>query len=186
MPVAVWGRNDLFAHSLGQLLESRGAKVRLLASPDSVRTSGQVRVILAESPLPRDLRALARAGPPMIVLCDRPDLFGDEAQLLGVTSVLPKNATFAQLVLAVVHAIDRPPGVIALPVETDTGLTSRQLDVLQLVTRGLDNAAIAAELGISTRTARAHVSAVLERLGVSNRTQAAVAAVQRGLVSSTP
>ena len=49
---------------------------------------------------------------------------------------------------------------------------------------GLDNAQIAARLGISERTARAHVSSVLERLGAANRTQAAVAAIQRGWLAT--
>jgi D-alanyl-D-alanine carboxypeptidase/D-alanyl-D-alanine-endopeptidase (penicillin-binding protein 4) len=51
--------------------------------------------------------------------------------------------------------------------------------VLELIVEGLDNSQIATRLGVTERTVRAHVSAVLERLGVSNRTQAAVAAVQR-------
>ena len=57
-------------------------------------------------------------------------------------------------------------------------------EVLELIVEGLDNAQIAARLGVSERTARAHVSSVLERLGVANRTQAAVAAVQRGWLAA--
>jgi DNA-binding NarL/FixJ family response regulator len=61
-------------------------------------------------------------------------------------------------------------------------LTERQHEVLRLLADGLDNAQIALRLGISQRTARAHVSSVLERLGVENRTQAAVTAVRRGYI----
>lgn len=60
-------------------------------------------------------------------------------------------------------------------------LTSRELDVLRLLARGLTNAEIAAQLHLSEGTVRNHVSAILEKLGVSDRTQAAVIALQHGL-----
>jgi len=71
------------------------------------------------------------------------------------------------------------PGILR---GTRYGLTRRQREVLGLIVEGLDNKQIAERLEISERTARAHVSAVLRSLGVSNRTQAAVAAVQRGIL----
>jgi DNA-binding NarL/FixJ family response regulator len=60
-------------------------------------------------------------------------------------------------------------------------LTTRELEVLRLVGEGKANKAIAAELGISERTARTHVSNVLRKLGLSSRTQAALWAVREGL-----
>ncbi len=62
-------------------------------------------------------------------------------------------------------------------------LTSRELEVLRLVGAGKANKEIAADLVISERTARTHVSNVLRKIGVSSRTQAAVLAVREGLVS---
>jgi DNA-binding NarL/FixJ family response regulator len=62
-------------------------------------------------------------------------------------------------------------------------LTSRELEVLRLVGAGKANKEIAAELVISERTARTHVSNVLRKIGVSSRTQAAVLAVREGLVA---
>ena len=61
-------------------------------------------------------------------------------------------------------------------------LTSRELDVLRLVASGKPNKEIAAELAISERTARTHVSRILRKLHLSSRTQAALWAVREGLV----
>jgi DNA-binding NarL/FixJ family response regulator len=61
-------------------------------------------------------------------------------------------------------------------------LTSRELDVLRLVAVGQPNKLIAAELGISERTARTHVSRILRKLRLNSRTQAALWAVREGLV----
>jgi DNA-binding NarL/FixJ family response regulator len=63
-------------------------------------------------------------------------------------------------------------------------LTSRELDVLRLVGAGQANKEIAAELGISERTARTHVSNILGKLGLSSRTQAALWAAREGLVEA--
>jgi len=61
-------------------------------------------------------------------------------------------------------------------------LTARERDVLSGVARGLSNREIADELGIAERTARTHVSNILAKLGLASRTQAALFAVQHGLV----
>jgi DNA-binding NarL/FixJ family response regulator len=61
-------------------------------------------------------------------------------------------------------------------------LTTRELDVLRLVAAGKANKQIAAELAISERTARTHVSRILRKLHLSSRTQAALWAVRTGLV----
>jgi DNA-binding NarL/FixJ family response regulator len=64
-------------------------------------------------------------------------------------------------------------------------LTARELDVLGLVGRGLSNKEIAADLGITERTARTHVSNILGKLGLASRTQAALYAVEHELVPKT-
>jgi DNA-binding NarL/FixJ family response regulator len=61
-------------------------------------------------------------------------------------------------------------------------LTSRELDVLRLVAAGKANKEIAAELVIGERTARAHVSSILAKLGLSSRTQLALWAVRTGFL----
>jgi DNA-binding NarL/FixJ family response regulator len=60
-------------------------------------------------------------------------------------------------------------------------LSPRELEILRLVARGMENAEIAAELNISPRTAKNHLSSVLGKLGVANRVQAAIFAVRSGL-----
>ena len=60
-------------------------------------------------------------------------------------------------------------------------LTEREEDVVRLLAKGLTNADIAARLYLSEGTVRNHVSAILAKLGVSDRTQAAVIAIQHGL-----
>jgi NarL family two-component system response regulator LiaR len=64
--------------------------------------------------------------------------------------------------------------------EPDGGLTAREREVLALMVRGLPNKLIARELGIAEKTVKAHVSSILAKLGVSDRTQAALLAVRRG------
>ncbi len=64
------------------------------------------------------------------------------------------------------------------------GLTERELDVLKSLGRGLTNSEIAARLFLSEGTVRNYVSAVIAKLGVSDRTQAAVIAVRHGIVDA--
>jgi DNA-binding NarL/FixJ family response regulator len=66
--------------------------------------------------------------------------------------------------------------------DVSSALTPRELEVLALVGRGRANKEIAAELSISERTARTHVSNILRKLGLASRTQAALWAVREGLV----
>jgi DNA-binding NarL/FixJ family response regulator len=61
-------------------------------------------------------------------------------------------------------------------------LTERELEVLRLLARGRQNKEIAGELVISERTVKFHVSAILAKLGVGNRTEAVSKAAQLGLV----
>lgn len=60
-------------------------------------------------------------------------------------------------------------------------LTDRELDVLRVLARGLNNAAIAEVLHLSEGTVRNHISAILAKLDLSDRTQAAVIAVKHGI-----
>ena len=73
---------------------------------------------------------------------------------------------------------------VAAPPQTSIadGLSPRELDVLRLLARGLSNADIAQRLYLSEGTVRNYVSAILSKLEVSDRTQAAVLALRHGLV----
>ena len=69
------------------------------------------------------------------------------------------------------------------PVESlDDPLTARELEVLQSLAQGLANKQIAQALSISEHTVKFHVSAIYAKLGVTNRTEAVRAGIQRGLV----
>lgn len=65
-----------------------------------------------------------------------------------------------------------------------TELTERELDVLKLIAKGLTNSQIAEKLFISENTVKGHVSNILSKLHLADRTQVAVYAWQRGLVNS--
>src|SRR2546422_3876212 len=62
------------------------------------------------------------------------------------------------------------------------GLTKREREILALVAEGMSNREIAERLVLSPETVKSHVAAILEKLGVSDRTQAAIHAVRNGLV----
>ena len=81
------------------------------------------------------------------------------------------------IALKVIHELNRPS---ALP-PTGEPLTERELEILRLVARGLSNQQIAEELIISERTARTHISNILAKLHLANRTQAALFALRQGI-----
>jgi len=62
-------------------------------------------------------------------------------------------------------------------------LTERELEVLSLLAQGMPNKAIAAQLVISERTAKFHVSSIMGKLGATNRTEAVSLAAQKGLIT---
>lgn len=63
------------------------------------------------------------------------------------------------------------------------GLTAREIQVLERLSEGLSNKAIAGRLGISDQTVKFHVAAISGKLGASNRTDAVRRAIRRGLVT---
>ncbi len=87
---------------------------------------------------------------------------------------LSLNHTIA---LKVVRELNRPPG----SPRTAHPLTERELEVLKLVAQGLSNTEIAAALNIVERTVTTHVSNILGKLHLANRTQAALYAIREGL-----
>jgi DNA-binding NarL/FixJ family response regulator len=109
----------------------------------------------------------------------------------GVSGYLLKDVGPGELAdaLRAVHAGGAPlhPSVAATVMQSvlepaRDPVTPREGEVLRLLARGLSNRLIARELALSEKTVKAHVSAILGKLGVADRTQAAVYAVQHGLV----
>jgi DNA-binding NarL/FixJ family response regulator len=66
---------------------------------------------------------------------------------------------------------------------TEVRLTARERDVLAAIAQGRANRQIARELGMSEKTVKTHVSAILAKLGVQDRTQAALYAVRTGILT---
>jgi DNA-binding NarL/FixJ family response regulator len=171
----------------------------------AIREAERLRpdVILMDLVMPRldgvgAMRELRRRLPAsrVIVLTS----FADDARLLpaiqaGAAGYLLKNVQPQELARAVraahagqalldpavaarlVDAIAQPPG--ERPGER---LTAREREVLALIARGLPNKRIARELGVAEKTVKTHVGHVLAKLGVTDRTQAALHAVRAGMV----
>ncbi len=174
---------------------------------EALEIAAQLRpdVILMDLVMPRldglaAMRALRERlpGARVIVLTS----FLDDDKLLpalrsGAAGYLLKNAQPQELVRAIRAAqagealLD--PVVAARLVETLAAdgeveplerLTPREREVLVLIAQGFANKRIARELGVSEKTVKAHVGHVLAKLGVTDRTQAAVVAVRAGLAGS--
>lgn len=91
----------------------------------------------------------------------------------GLPSMSPNIA--ARLMRELQRPSDLPP--------TEEPLTAREVDILRLIAQGLSNDEIAEKLFISEGTVRAHVSRILGKLHLANRTQAALYALRGGLAS---
>lgn len=106
----------------------------------------------------------------------------------GAKGYLLKDMFFEELETAIrsVHAGSRRiPAVIAERLAermSGSALTDRELEVLELIVKGQSNKEIAKSLTISEATVKSHINSLLSKLGVTDRTQAATTALQRGLV----
>ena len=96
-----------------------------------------------------------------------------QAIRMAVAGQMHLDPTVARLLADSVRDADRP----------GDDLTRREREVLGLVAQGASNREIADTLVVSERTARTHVSAILRKLGLVSRTQAALWAVKEGLAS---
>lgn len=117
---------------------------------------------------------------------------GDEdiyrALKAGAKAYLLKGMTSEELIstIRLVHeGKSHIPPVIAEKLAERMGaedLTPREFDVLEQIVYGKSNKEIAAELDVSEATVKTHINSLLGKLGVTDRTQAATAAIQRGIV----
>ena len=149
------------------------------------------------------LRFLENSSPPpsTIALLDNPDpAWVRRAVAAGVNAILESDSGKDDLRLAVETAsagfvllhpasarllLDR--GGVALHLDDDykaiEHLTTREREVLRLISEGLGNREIALRLGISEHTAKFHASSILGKLGASSRTEAVSHGIRRGLIS---
>jgi len=118
------------------------------------------------------------------------------AVALGAAGYLTKTASRQEIIDALQTAaggetiwsrdeLRRVTGALAAPrsgAEADVPLTKRESEVLKQLAFGLTNKEIAQSLGISYETVKEHVQHILRKIGVSDRTQAAVWAVRKNLV----
>jgi two-component system, NarL family, response regulator len=106
----------------------------------------------------------------------------------GAQGYLLKSTPQAEIVTAIqaVHSGRHhiPPRIAARLAErmVRSALTQRELEILEMVVRGLTNKQIGHALRISENTARNHINSIIRKLDVSGRTEAATAAIQQGLV----
>jgi DNA-binding NarL/FixJ family response regulator len=106
----------------------------------------------------------------------------------GAAGYLPKATQLQELLRAIraIHSGERylPPALAARLAERGPGasLTERELEVLELVSKGLTNREIATTLSCSETTAKWHLKNIMQKLDVTDRTEATRAAVERGIL----
>lgn len=139
-----------------------------------------------------DAAAAIRAEFPSAHIVALSTFGGDEdirrALLAGAQSYLTKDVLHDELIEAIraVHTGRRYlPASVAAALAAQLprpDLSARELEVLNLIVQGLSNKQIAYSLNIAEHTVKNHVKSILSKLGVEDRTHAATAAIQRGII----
>jgi NarL family two-component system response regulator YdfI len=157
--------------------------------------SADVLLIEVEDLNEHDWRALAGLPIPVLLLMDAPNsALVTLALRAGIRGAIPSDAT-PQEIESAVHAVSAGL-VVTTPTflaelwpepqifaeELAEPLSSRELEVLDLVAEGLSNKLIAHRLNISEHTVKTHVASIFAKLGASSRTEAMSQAIRRGLV----
>lgn len=163
------------------LLDVRMPDLDGLAATREIRlTSPGTRVVIVTThENPDYLLAALTAGAVGYVLKDvtRQDLLTTLRRVLRGESVLSSDIATRTLQ----HLAGQPSQNPGQPLER---LTPREYDVLRLLVEGLTNRAIAGQLSLSTGTVKIHVQHIIAKLGVADRTQAAVRAVEWNLLQT--
>src|SRR6266540_2297448 len=162
------------------LLDVRMPEMDGLASARAIRqTCPQTRVlIMTTHKNPDYLLAALKAGAAGYVLKDvtRHDLLITIRRVLRGESVLSGEIA--------VRALQRMADQQTRPTGTPERLTPRELEVLEQIAEGHTNRVIADKLSLSVGTVKIHVEHIIAKLGVADRTQAAVRAIESGLLHS--
>jgi DNA-binding NarL/FixJ family response regulator len=121
-----------------------------------------------------------RAGASGFLLKDVPP----EQLVAGIRAVASGDALLAPSITrrVIEEFVRRPPASVRTLPSRLQELTSRELEVLRLIARGLSNAEIATELFVSETTVKTHVAHVLMKLELRDRVQAVVLAYESGLI----
>jgi len=104
------------------------------------------------------------------------------ARQAGAAAAITKDITTQQLHQIIRDVYTSPPIPAPTPAPIEEPLTKREKEVLELLADGLTDRQIAGQLCIAESTAKNHVRSILGKLDVSNRTQAAIEAIERGLL----
>ncbi|MGE5027183.1 MAG: response regulator [Betaproteobacteria bacterium] len=196
--------HPLFRKGLSHLIETHGNEVNVAvqfagigALLDWLQGGGSAEVALLDRSL-RDEDGLAlvpdlkRRGIKVIMLTVAEEAHEiREAVDLGVDGYVLKTSEPEQILRAI-YAVCQGPGLRRFPVmdermqgklgqETSSGLSSRELEIVGLVARGMSNKAIGETLGLSDNTVRNHLRSILEKLGLVNRVQVATFALKHGI-----
>jgi DNA-binding NarL/FixJ family response regulator len=193
--------HPLFRNALRQTLEPHFPDVRIVEAGTldevvaAIRATEEPDLVLFDLNMPgaRGFSGLMylRAEFPAVPVCvvsaseDRDTIRRSLA--LGATGFVPKSSSPAEIRQAIEAILDgaawTPPGLELGGARDEDALAARlgsltpqQLRVLMMMGEGLLNKQIAYELSVSEATVKAHVSAVLQKLGVENRTKAVLAA----------
>ena len=209
LKVIVVDDHEMFRRGLIGLLEERGIQVfgEATLAADAIEQATEMGpgVVLMDLTLPgmsgieatQRLTAVAPLARVLVLTVSADDQHVMDALLAGACGYLLKDSTVDQIVEGI-RAAERgessiSPSIAARlirrlrepqeiePAIAGPELTPRELEVLELVARGLDNSQIAQALFLSQHTIKNHVSSILIKLQVGNRIQAAVRAVRTGL-----
>ena len=135
-------------------------------------------LVLTTFDLDEYVYAALRAGASAFLLKDAP-----EHQLLAAIRVVAEGGSlFAPSVTRRLIEGFTARAAGGAPAPRLAELTARELEVLELIARGLSNAEIAARLVVSEHTTKTHVASILQKLGLRNRVQAVVLAYESGVV----
>src|SRR3954470_1544286 len=204
--------HDLFRTGLRNLLEERGVQVAGEAGQgaDAVRLVRELapEVVVMDLHMPgmngieaiRQIHSFAPLTRVLVLTISDQDDDVLDAILAGACGYLLKDASVDELIRGIVAAavgeslvspaiagkvLQQVRATAVSPEAADSiraELSERELDVLKLIAAGNDNAMIAAQLHISPKTVKNHISNILMKLQIENRIQAAVYAVRSGLV----
>jgi DNA-binding NarL/FixJ family response regulator len=197
MKVMIVDDHAVVRHGLKSAIESHGYEVIAVAGSINEARAYMAQTnpdaIIIDINLPDgsgfELVAWARKISPTIAIIvltlnDGAD-YVSAAKNAGANAFIVKSAPLSDLVAAVDFALSSPTSFSSKPilkVGVDSGLTARELDILQSINHGLSNASIAAHLFISISTVKTHVSAIFRKLEAENRVQAISIARERGLL----
>jgi len=141
-----------------------------------IRTAGVPAKVIVLTSFADDQKVFAavRAGAAGYLLKDiRPDELGEAIRTVMRDEALLNPRVAATLMQEFAHQARTP---------ASDALTLREMDVIRLLARGRSNKEIALELGVAEKTVKTHVSSILSKLQLADRTQAALYAVRERLV----